>query len=156
MIRLETLPGDKGTQEKRKRIGRGDSSGHGGTSTKGHKGAKARKGTHQNAQIEGGQTPITRRMPKRGFDRSRFQIDTAILNLSQLEKTFEDGATVDFEALVKADLVPGKTPRVKILGMGEIKKKLNVTVDAFSASAKEKIEAAGGQCKERMPLPANA
>lgn len=154
MIKLETLPGDKGAKQKRKRIGRGDSSGHGGTSTKGHKGAKARKGTHQSLQIEGGQTPIVRRMPKRGFSRVRFQVEFAIVNISQLDKLFADGATVDFQAMVEKSLFSSKTKGVKILGNGELTKKLTVSAEAFSASARQKIEAAGGQCKETIPAAA--
>jgi large subunit ribosomal protein L15 len=150
MIRLEQLHGDKGARQQRKRVGRGESSGQGRTSGKGNKGAQARTGTPKGKHFEGGQTPITRRVPKRGFSRANWRPNTRIINLNQLNR-FEDGAEVNLEALTTAGLVGSKAERVKILGNGELKKKLTVVADAFSDSAKQKIEAVGGQIRCTSP-----
>ena len=123
------------------RRGRGHGSGNGKTAGKGHKGQKARSGAPR-IGFEGGQMPLYRRIPKRGFKNPNSKEIVAI-NLAALDK-FEDGATVDVAALVEAGVVKNPRDGVKILGNGEITKKLNVKVDAFSASAKEKIEAVGG------------
>ena len=123
------------------RRGRGHGSGNGKTAGKGHKGQKARSGAPRPG-FEGGQMPLYRRLPKRGFTNRNIKEIVAI-NLSVLER-FEDGATVDVNALVEAGVVKNPRDGVKILGNGELTKKLNVKVDAFSASAKEKIEALGG------------
>ena len=126
------------------RRGRGHGSGNGKTAGKGHKGQKARSGAPR-AGFEGGQMPLYRRLPKRGF-KNRNTKEIVAINLSALER-FEDNATVDVNALVEAGIVKNPRDGVKILGNGELTKKLNVKVDAFSASAKEKIEALGGSAE---------
>ena len=123
------------------RRGRGHGSGNGKTAGKGHKGQMARSGAPR-IGFEGGQMPLYRRLPKRGF-KNRNSKDIVSINISALDK-FEDGATVDVAALMEAGIVKNPRDGVKILGNGEITKKLNVKVDAVSASAKEKIEAVGG------------
>lgn len=123
------------------RRGRGHGSGNGKTAGKGHKGQKARSGAPR-IGFEGGQMPLYRRLPKRGFKNCNSK-DIVSINISALDK-FEDGATVDVAALMEAGIVKNPRDGVKILGNGEITKKLNVKVDAVSASAKEKIEAVGG------------
>lgn len=146
MIKLETLPKLQGTEENRKRVGRGESSGWGKTSGRGHKGAQSRSGYKSRVGFEGGQTPLARRLPKRGFSHARFDVPIVALNVVKLN-CFEDGVTVDRMALVDAGLVPRSVPRVKILGNGDIEKKLNIQAQGFSASARKKIEAAGGTCE---------
>ena len=123
------------------RRGRGHGSGNGKTAGKGHKGQKARSGAPR-IGFEGGQMPLYRRIPKRGF-KNRNSKEIVAINLATLDR-FDDGATVDVAALVEAGVIKNPRDGVKILGNGEITKKLNVKVDAFSASAKEKIEAVGG------------
>ena len=123
------------------RRGRGHGSGNGKTAGKGHKGQKARSGGPR-VGFEGGQMPLYRRIPKRGF-KNRNHKDIVAVNVSVLER-FEDGATVDVAALIEAGIVKNPRDGVKVLGNGELTKKLNVKVDAYSASAKEKIEALGG------------
>lgn len=123
------------------RRGRGHGSGNGKTAGKGHKGQKARSGAPR-IGFEGGQMPLYRRIPKRGFT-NRNSKEIVIVNLDKLER-FEDGATVDVNALIEARIVKNPRDGVKILGDGELTKKLNVKVNAYSASAKEKIEALGG------------
>ena len=134
-------PADGSKHSDNFRRGRGHGSGSGKTAGKGHKGQKARSGAPRPG-FEGGQMPLYRRLPKRGFTNRNTKVIVAI-NLSALER-FEDGATVDVEALMAAGIVKNPRDGVKILGNGELTKKLNVKVDAFSASAKEKIEALGG------------
>ncbi len=124
------------------RRGRGHGSGNGKTAGKGHKGQKARSGAPRPG-FEGGQMPLYRRIPKRGFI-NRNGKEIVSINLSVLEKNFENGATVDVDALVAAGIIKEVRDGVKILGNGELTKKLDVKVNAFSASAKEKIEALGG------------
>ena len=123
------------------RRGRGHGSGNGKTAGKGHKGQKARSGAPRPG-FEGGQMPLYRRIPKRGFT-NRNTLDIVAINLTVLE-AFEDGATVDVNALVEKGIVKNPRDGVKILGNGELTKKLNVKANAFSASAREKIEALGG------------
>ncbi|MGN0131015.1 MAG: 50S ribosomal protein L15 [Lachnospiraceae bacterium] len=123
------------------RRGRGHGSGNGKTAGKGHKGQKARSGAPR-VGFEGGQMPLYRRIPKRGF-KNRNSKDIVSINVTALER-FDDGATVDVEALLNAGVIKNPRDGVKILGNGELTKKLTVKVDAFSASAKEKIEAVGG------------
>ena len=129
----------------RKRVGRGAGSGLGGTSGKGHKGQNARSGGGVRPGFEGGQMPLYRRLPKRGFI-NHFATNYAVVNVSDLN-TFEDGAVVDAAALIEAGLVNNQLDGIKILGNGELTKKLTVQVTAFSASAKAKIEAAGGKAE---------
>ena len=124
------------------RRGRGHGSGNGKTAGKGHKGQKARSGAPR-VGFEGGQMPLYRRIPKRGF-KNRNSKEIVAINLSTLDKKFEDGATVDVEALIKAGVIDAAKDGVKILGNGEITKKLTVKVNAYSEAAKAKIEAVGG------------
>jgi large subunit ribosomal protein L15 len=129
---------------KRKRVGRGIGSGLGKTSGRGHKGQQARAGGGVSVGFEGGQMPLYRRLPKRGFNNAKFRTVYAIVNVAQLERAFEDGATVDAAAIREARLVNAKRGPIKVLGGGELSKKLHVTADHFSGSAVKKIEAAGG------------
>ena len=124
------------------RRGRGHGSGNGKTAGKGHKGQKARSGAPRPG-FEGGQMPLYRRIPKRGFT-NRNSKEIVSINLSVLEKKFDNGATVDIDALLEAGIIKEVRDGVKILGNGELTKKLDVKVNAFSATAKEKIEALGG------------
>ncbi len=126
----------------RKRVGRGDGSGWGTTAGKGNKGEKARSGGAKPAYFEGGQTPIYRRLPKRGF-KNPFRVEFAIVNVGRLNEVCEDGDVVDINYMREKGLVKGNK-LVKVLGEGELSKKITVIADAFSKSAKEKIEKAGG------------
>jgi large subunit ribosomal protein L15 len=144
---LNTLKPALGSTKDRKRIGRGTGSGHGKTATKGHKGQKARSGGSIKAGFEGGQMPLQRRLPKRGFTPFE-RVEYSVVNLGQLD-VFEAGAEVDTAALVAKGLVKGTKCLVKILGNGDITKSFKVTATKFSQSAKEKIVAAGGSVEER-------
>jgi large subunit ribosomal protein L15 len=126
-----------------KRLGCGESSGHGKTSGKGHKGQKARSGGSIRLGFEGGQMPLIRRMPKRGFNNANFKTRFAIVNLDALN-AFDAGATVDEAALLKAGVIRRPYDAIKILGMGELKKKLTIVAHKASESAKAAIEKAGG------------
>jgi large subunit ribosomal protein L15 len=137
-----------GPHKRSKRLGRGEGSGKGGTSGRGHKGAKSRAGWVSRPAYAGGATPFARRFPKRGFSNHGFRVEYYVINVRDLEKVFEAGAHVDIDALVKLGLIPNTKIGLKVLGTGDIKKKLSVTAAAFSASAKAKIEAAGGSCTE--------
>ena len=143
-MKLHELSPAPGSNKPVKRIGRGPASGQGKTAGKGHKGQKARAGRGMRPGFEGGQMPLQRRLPKRGFN-NIFAKETAIVNVGALNDVFEAGAVVDIDALVDTGLVR-KEPNggVKILGNGELTKALTVKVTAFSKEAKEKIEAAGG------------
>ncbi len=141
-MNLSNLKYAKGSRKKEKRIGRGEGSGHGGTSTKGNKGSKSRSGVPVRAWFEGGQMPLQRRLPKYGFT-NIFRNPYQIVKLTSLEK-FE-GKKVDAESLHLAGLISKKSLPIKILGNGEITKALQVEVNAVSGSAKEKIEKAGGK-----------
>jgi large subunit ribosomal protein L15 len=142
-IRLHNSKPRPGARHRVKRLGCGESSGHGKTSGKGHKGQKARSGGSIRLGFEGGQMPLIRRLPKRGFNNAAFKITYAPVNLDSLEKLSLSG-TIDEHALRTAGLVNGKWDGVKILGDGALTKKLSLKVDAISASAREKIEKAGG------------
>ena len=135
-------PADGSKQSDNFRRGRGHGSGNGKTAGKGHKGQKARSGGGKRPGFEGGQMPLYRRIPKRGFNCPSHK-EIVGINLSALDR-FEDGAVVDVDALVESGVVRNPKDGVKILGNGDITKKLTVKANAFSASAKEKIEAAGG------------
>ena len=126
------------------RKGRGPGSGNGKTAGKGHKGQNARSGGGVRPGFEGGQLPLYRKLPKRGFSNYKFKTTYATINVEDLNR-FEDGAVVDLDALMAARLVRRELDGVKVLGNGEITKKLTVKATVFSASAKEKIEAAGGK-----------
>ncbi len=144
-MKLHELSPNAGSNKERKRIGRGHGSGQGKTAGKGHKGQKARSGGGVRPGFEGGQMPLTQRIPKRGFN-NIFADKVVALNVSDLER-FNDGITVDAEILEAAGLVKGKYDKIKILGNGELTKNLTVKANAFSASAKEKIEKAGGKAE---------
>lgn len=150
-MRLHDLKPNAGAKHRRKRLGCGESSGHGKTSGKGHKGQKARAGAAIRPGFEGGQMPINRRLPKKGFSNAKFRISYAVVNLSSLEAKFEDGATVNEESLRAAGLVKGGAwDGVKVLGTGDLTKKLIVQVHRVSAAAKAKIEGAGGSVAESV------
>lgn len=145
-MKLHELSPAPGSVKERKRIGRGAASGQGKTAGKGHKGQKARSGSGAHIGFEGGQMPLQRRIPKRGFN-NIFAKEIATVNVAAIDKKFDDGATVTIEALVESGLVKKALDGVKVLGQGEITKKLTVQANAFSASAKAKIEAAGGKAE---------
>lgn len=146
MIGLHNL---KPLLKKRKRVGRGGKLG--GTAGKGHKGQKARSGGYVRIGYEGGQMPLYRRLPKRGFNNADFQVETKIVNISDLERVFEAGATIDAQALVEKGLV--KIPKgikqvaVKVLGKGKLSKKFTVAAHAFSESASKAIQDCGGEAR---------
>jgi len=141
-MNLGTLKAPEGSRKRNKRVGRGDGSGHGGTAGKGAKGQNARSGHSVRPNFEGGQMPITRRMPKRGFKNPMRRI-IEIVNIEQL-KRFAQGTVIDRKILAAAGLVSEKANGIKILGTGEINFPLSVKVDWISRGAREKIEAAGG------------
>ena len=147
MNHLGNLTYAEGSRKKRKRIGRGQGSGRGGTSTKGHKGAQSRAGYKRKIGFEGGQMPLYRRLPKFGFTNIN-RIPYAPVNLTRLNELVDKGKITDGvvtpEILYDLGVISKRSARVKILGVGEVSIKLNVTAHAFSSSAKEKIEAAGG------------
>lgn len=143
MNELSRLTKPKGSTHRKKRVGRGQASGLGKTAGRGAKGQKARTGNMHFEGFEGGQTPLQRRIPKRGFT-NIFRTEYEVVNLEQLATRFAAGANVDFGALVEAGLVK-KTDKVKVLGDGELTFALTVQAHKFSASAKSKIEAAGGK-----------
>lgn len=142
---LHSLQTAEGSKHRKIRLGRGRASGKGKTSGRGHKGQMSRTGSVHKPLFEGGQMPLVRKLPKRGF--TNFTRKTFVpVNLDALSK-FEDGTEVTIELLKKTGLVNGRFDGVKILGNGTLDKKLTVKVNAFSATAKEKIEAAGGSCE---------
>ncbi len=145
-MKLHELSPAEGSKKAVKRIGRGAGSGQGKTAGKGNKGAKARSGYSRQAGFEGGQMPLQRRLPKRGFN-NIFRTEYAVVNLSSLEERFENGAVVDAESLKACGLIKKELDGVKVLGKGEITKALTVKVAAISESAKAKIEAAGGKAE---------
>jgi large subunit ribosomal protein L15 len=140
---LHTLKPNHGAKHRVKRLGCGESSGHGKTSGKGHKGQKARSGGSIRLGFEGGQMPLHRKMPKRGFNNAEFKTRYAVVNVSDLER-FDAGTTIDETMLRAAGLVRGTIDGVKILGDGELSKKLSVNVTKVTGAAREKIEKAGG------------
>ncbi|HTB83828.1 MAG TPA: 50S ribosomal protein L15 [Candidatus Sulfotelmatobacter sp.] len=142
-MRLHTLKPRPGSKHRRKRLGQGESSGHGKTSGRGGKGQTARSGSSIRPGFEGGQMPLIRRIPKRGFNNARHATVYLPVNVGALE-VFDNGAKVDETALRSVGLANGRAAGIKILGAGEISKKLTVVVSAISASAKTKIEAKGG------------
>jgi len=144
-MRLHDLKPRPGAKHRRKRLGQGESSGHGKTSGRGGKGQTARSGSSIRIGFEGGQMPLIRRIPKRGFNNKQFAIRYIPVNMEALNK-FEDGAMVDEAALRAVGAANGTVKRIKILGAGELTRKLTVHAHAFSASAKAKIEKLGGAC----------
>lgn len=153
-MNLENIPTIKGATHPTKRLGRGEGSGHGKTSGKGHKGQKARSGGGIRIGFEGGQMPLYRKLPRRGFNNKNFKVSYQLVNVGQLEKL--DGDTVDREALIKAGLVRDNGQGIKLLGEGEVSKAFTVKVCKVSASAQSKIEAAGGKIEESTPEVAEA
>ena len=143
-MKLHELRAAEGSTKNRKRRGRGTASGQGTTGGRGMNGQKSRSGGGVRLGFEGGQMPLYRRLPKRGFN-NIFATEYATVNVSDLEKRFEAGATVDAQSLIECGLLKKTLDGVKVLGKGEITKALTVKVDAISESAKAKIEAAGGQ-----------
>lgn len=143
-MRLHDLKPNPGAKHRRKRLGCGESSGHGKTSGKGHKGQKARSGGSIRPGFEGGQMPLFRRLPKRGFNNAAFKKLFGVVNLDDLEKRFEAGDAINEKLLRGAGLVRGKLDGIKILGRGELTKAFHIEADAISEAAKEKIEKAGG------------
>ncbi|MCL2801319.1 MAG: 50S ribosomal protein L15 [Treponema sp.] len=144
-----------GANKKKRIVGRGQGSGRGTTAGKGHKGQQARSGGgNPYVGFEGGQMPLYRRLARRGFSNHPFKQEWQIVNLGEIEKRFESGETVDLASLYKKGLIKGKDP-VKILANGNFSKKLSLKVDAISASAKEKIEKAGGDVTV-IPAPEKA
>ena len=133
-----------GAHKKRKRVGRGPGSGTGKTAGRGHKGAGSRSGYSNTGAHEGGQMPLFRRVAKRGFSNAQFRTEYSIVNLKALDARFEDGAEVNPDMLVKVGLIRSTKLPVKVLGEGELSKKLDITAAKFSKSASEKIEKAGG------------
>ena len=145
-MQLHELSSPQGARHSKKRVGRGTSSGMGKTSTRGHKGQWARSGGGVRPGFEGGQTPLFRRLPKRGFTNARFRQTYAVVNLEQLNELPEN-TVVTPDLLVEKRIVRSLQDGVKILGKGELTVKLSVQAHAFSASAKEKIEAVGGNAE---------
>jgi large subunit ribosomal protein L15 len=143
-MNLHDLKPNPGAKHRKKRLGCGESSGLGKTSGKGHKGQKARSGGGVRPGFEGGQMPLARRLPKRGFSNYQFRDTIATVNVCQLDYYFEDGAEVNEASLREVGLVKGQIDQIKILGQGDLTKALKVSVNQASTSAKEKIEKAGG------------
>jgi large subunit ribosomal protein L15 len=143
MLRLHNLRPRPGSRHRVKRLGCGESSGHGKTSGKGHKGQKARSGGSIRLGFEGGQMPLIRRLPKRGFNNAAFHKNYAVVNVSELN-AFKAGTVVNEQLLRESNLIRGHFAGIKILGDGELKHDLQVQVDKISATAREKIEKAGG------------
>lgn len=146
-MKLHELSPAAGSTKERKRIGRGAGSGQGKTAGKGHKGQKARAGRGMRPGFEGGQMPLQRRLPKRGFN-NIFRKEIAIVNVADIDAAFDNGAVVTIDALVEKGLVKKQLDGVKVLGHGEVSKSLTVQANAFSESAKQKLEAAGGKAEE--------
>jgi large subunit ribosomal protein L15 len=149
-MRLHDLKPRPGAKHRRKRLGQGESSGHGKTSGRGGKGQTARSGSSIRIGFEGGQMPLIRRIPKRGFNNARHATRYLPVNIDSLNQ-FEDGARVDETALRNLGLANGPAEPIKILGDGDLTRKLTVSAHAFSASAKTKIEAKGGTCEVIAP-----
>jgi large subunit ribosomal protein L15 len=152
MMRLHNLRPRPGSRHRVKRLGSGESSGHGKTSGKGHKGQKARSGGSIRLGFEGGQMPLIRRLPKRGFNNAAFHKQWAIVNLADLNQ-FKAGTVVNEQLLRDSLLVRGNGAGIKILGNGELKHALTIEADKISGSAREKIDKAGGTITLRAPRP---
>jgi large subunit ribosomal protein L15 len=150
MIRLHSLRPRPGARHRVKRLGCGESSGHGKTSGKGHKGQKARSGGSIRLGFEGGQMPLIRRLPKRGFNNAAFHKTYAVVNLTDLNE-FEAGSVVNEQSLRDAKLVRGNVTGIKLLGDGDLKHALTIEVDKASAGARDKVDKAGGKIELRAP-----
>src|SRR3954471_2484363 len=157
MMRLHNMRPRPGARHRVKRLGCGESSGHGKTSGKGHKGQKARSGGSIRLGFEGGQMPLIRRLPKRGFNNAAFHKQYAVVNLDDLN-AFKAGSVVNEQTLREANLVRGNVAGIKILGNGELKHALKIEVDKVSTGAREKIDKAGGavELRQSRPSPAKA
>ncbi len=149
-MELHDLHPAPGAKRSRKRVGRGPGSGNGKTAGKGHKGQKSRSGYSRRYGFEGGQMPLVRRLPKRGFT-NIYRVEFQVVNLRDLERVFADGDTVSPETLVEKGLARGGKRLVKVLGDGKLQKKLIVKVHKFSTSARAGIESAGGSCEVVAP-----
>ena len=145
-MRLHDLKPRPGAKHRRKRLGQGESSGHGKTSGRGGKGQTARSGSSIRIGFEGGQMPLIRRLPKRGFNNARHAVRYIPVNVETLNR-FDEGTRVDEAALRSVGLARGRASGIKILGQGELKKKLTVSAHAFSATARVRIESVGGVCE---------
>jgi large subunit ribosomal protein L15 len=143
-MELHSFSPNPGSKHRNKRLGCGESSGHGKTAGKGNKGQKARSGSGTRVGFEGGQMPLHRRLPKRGFNNFDFRDVFCVFNVGELDDLFDAGATIDEAALRGQGLVNGRCDKVKVLGIGEVTKAFHLVVDNASASAREKIEKAGG------------
>jgi large subunit ribosomal protein L15 len=146
MVSLNNLKPQPGSRHRNKVVGRGEGSGHGGSATRGSKGQTARSGDGPMTGFEGGQMPLARRIPKRGFNNDQFRVEYAVVNIASLEKVFDAGVEISRKELKEKGLVKRRLP-IKILGSGDLKKALNVKANAFSQSAMEKIKAAGGKAE---------
>ena len=146
-LKLHTLSPVEGARHKKKIVGRGTGSGHGKTSGRGENGQKSRSGASIPAWFQGGQTPLYRRVPKRGFNNARFRTEYATINLSDLNKYFNDGDEVTPELLKEKGIIKQQLCGVKVLGNGELEKKLTIKANRFSSSAVTKIESAGGKAE---------
>ena len=145
-MELHNLRPAPGAKRPRKRVGRGPGSGNGKTAGRGHKGQKSRSGYSRRYGFEGGQMPLVRRIPKRGFF-NVFRVDYQVVNLRDLDRVFSDGDEVNPTTLVEKGLIRRGPKPVKILATGDLSKKLSIVADKFSGSARSKIEAAGGTCE---------
>lgn len=144
MLKIHTIKPNPGAKHRKKRVGNGESSGLGKTCGKGNKGQKSRSGGTIRPGFEGGQMPLHRRLPKKGFNNTRFQDKIIAVNVCQLEKFFQEGDTVDENTLRSVGLVQGPCDAIKLLGNGDLSKKLAIIVDSASVSAREKVSKAGG------------
>lgn len=146
-MHLHSYSPNPGAKHRIKRIGCGESSGHGKTACKGNKGQKARSGSGTRVGFEGGQMPLHRRLPKRGFNNYDFRDKVAVCNVGELDALFDAGVTIDEAALRDVGLINGRSDSIKVLGVGEVTKALHLVVANASASAREKIEKVGGSVK---------
>jgi large subunit ribosomal protein L15 len=144
-VKLNELSPATGSKRSRRRVGRGEASGWGKTAGKGSNGQKSRSGSYVHVGFEGGQMPLIRRVPKRGFSNARFKKEYAIVNLATLERVFENGATITPEALIEKNVIKKINDGVKILGKGDLTKGFTVVAQKISDSAMKKIQAAGGK-----------
>ena len=147
-MELHSFSPNPGSKHRNKRLGCGESSGRGKTSGKGNKGQKARSGSGTRVGFEDGQMPLHRRLPKRGFNNYDFRDKVGVFNVGELDDLFDDGATIDEAALRGQGLINGRCDKVKVLGVGAVTKALHLVVENASASAREKIEKAGGSVSE--------
>jgi large subunit ribosomal protein L15 len=150
-MELHNLKPNPGAKHRVKRLGAGESSGQGKTAGKGNKGQKARSGSGTRVGFEGGQMPLHRRLPKRGFNNYDFRDKFIVVNVGDLDDRFDAGATIDEKSLREVGLVNGPCDKIKLLGDGEVEKSFTVTFDKVSATAKAKIEKAGGSIVDPTP-----